>query len=57
MRIGKQHSLGRQFLHMGRLGVEIALQHAVPVIHIIDRDEEDVWFVVVGTAYGATQEN
>ena len=39
MRIGEDHGLGRQRLHMGRLGLRIAPQHAVPVIHVVDRNE------------------
>ena len=40
MGIGKQHPLGSQFIHVGGPGLEIALQHAGPVIQIIDGDEQ-----------------
>ena len=36
MGIGKDHSPGRQLFHMRRLGLRVATQHTVPVIHIID---------------------
>ena len=40
MGIGKQHPLGSQFIHVGGPGLGIALQHAGPVIQIIDGDEQ-----------------
>ena len=44
MRIGKCHPLGSQSVHVRCFGLGIALQHARPVIEIIDRDEQNVWF-------------
>ena len=42
MGIGKQHPLGRQSVHLWRLGLRVAFQHVRPVIQVIDGDEEDV---------------
>ena len=42
MRIGEKHAFRSQLVHVGRPGLRIALEHARPVIQIIDRDEEDV---------------
>jgi len=42
MRIGKEHPFGSQPIHLRRPGLRIALQHACPVIEIIDGDEQDI---------------
>ena len=42
MCVGEDHSFGSQRLHVRRLGLGIALQHASPVIQIIDGDEQYV---------------
>ena len=47
MGIGKQHPLGSQFIHVGGPGLGIALQHAGPVIQIIDSDEQHIWCSVL----------
>ena len=47
MGIGKNHPLGSQFIHVGGPGLGIALQHAGPVIQIIDGDEQYIWFSVL----------
>ena len=65
MRIGKQHPFGSQPVHVRRAGLGVALQHAVPVIEIIDGDEQDIRFSVLAAglfsftapAYYACQQN
>ena len=47
MGIGKNHPLGSQFIHVGGPGLGIALQHAGPVIQIIDGNEQHIWFFVL----------
>ena len=47
MGIGKNHPLGSQFIHVRRPGLRVALQHARPVIQIIDGDEQYIWFSVL----------
>ena len=39
MGIGKDHPFGSQPVQMRRPGLRVALQHAGPVIQIVDRDE------------------
>ena len=47
MGIRKQHALGRQPVHLWRLGLRVAFQHVRPVIQVIDGDEEDIGFLVL----------
>jgi hypothetical protein len=47
MRIRKDHSSGSQLVHMRRLGLRVALQHARPVIQIIDSDKKNIWLPVL----------
>jgi len=42
MRVFEDHSPGSQPVQVRRPGLRIALQHACPVIEIIDGDEQDV---------------
>ena len=44
MRIPEDHPFGGQPVHVRSQSLRIALQHARPVIEIIDRDEQNVWF-------------
>ena len=39
MRIRKNHSLRSQLIHVRRFGLRVALQHASPVIQIINSDK------------------
>jgi hypothetical protein len=48
MRILEKHAFGSQTIHVRRKGLSVALQHARPVIQIIDGDEQDIWFSVPG---------
>ena len=60
MGIGKNHPLGSQFIHVRRPGLRVALQHARPVIQIIDGDEEDIGLLLSllgGVRYQAKQQN
>jgi len=43
MRICENHPIGGQLIHVGRFGLRVALQHASPVIEIIDGDEQNIW--------------
>ena len=47
MGIRKNHSLGRQPVHVRRQGLRVALQHAGPVIQIIDGDEQYIWLLIL----------
>ena len=49
MRIGENGPFGRQLIHVRRPGLGIPLQHAIPVIQIIDGDKQDIWFSVPAT--------
>ena len=40
MRIGENYPLGSQLIHVRRSGLRVALQHAGPVVEIIDGDEQ-----------------
>ena len=42
MRISEKHPLGSQSVHVRRQGLRITLEHACPVIEIINRDEQYV---------------
>ena len=42
MRIRKEHSFRSQPVHVRRPGLRIALQHASPVVEIVDCDEQYV---------------
>ena len=44
MRVRENHPLGSQLFHVRRFGLGIALQHAIPVIEIVDGNEQDIWF-------------
>ena len=47
MRILEEHAFGSQLLHVRCFGLRVALQHASPVIQIIDGDEQHIWFSVL----------
>ena len=47
MRILEDHAFGSQPIHVRRPGLRIALQHAIPVIQIIDGNEQYIWFYVL----------
>ena len=47
MRVFEDHAFGGQPVHVRRQGLRIALQHASPIIEIIDGDEQYVWFTVL----------
>ena len=46
MRVFEDHPFGSQPVHVRRPGLRIALEHAGPVIQIIDGDEQDIGFSV-----------
>ena len=50
MGIGKQHSFGRQSVHVRRPGLRIAVERVRPVVEIIDGDEQDVGFCLTRVA-------
>ncbi len=47
MRIGKDHPFGSQPVHVRRPGLKVALQHASPVVEIIDGDEQYIWLPIL----------
>jgi hypothetical protein len=47
MRILEDHPFGSQPVHVRRQCLGVALQHARPVIQIIDGNEQDIWFSVL----------
>ena len=60
MRVRKCDSLGSQPIHLRRAGLGIAFQYVVPVIEIINGNEQNVWLTVVsftGLVRQAEQQN
>ena len=47
MRVRENNPFGSQLIHVRRSGLGIALQHAIPVVQIIDGDEQYIWFSVL----------
>ncbi len=47
MRILEDHPSGSQPVHMRRQGLMVALQHAGPVVEIIDGDEQYIWLPIL----------